>query len=373
MFYMMFESGLNSPLFRIVLAFILILLLLFEFELAKYDSREYVPFREVSSEAHKTHQVNICELPVLPLKTSTEHVHIQQLLFPYPKHMTGSSSGNRDDRNGHNVNNMDGNDDRGVKDIIFYFRNTLTFTYPTKRSSSDRPPIQSSSADKADAAIDLGVIVSNVCEMKRAALLTVSARHPDRRKVRGSTNEGNTHIKISYLSLDDEACHPGSSNGTSTSTGNRAEYYSLEIESEDSVHIRLCTPRGLYSALQSTLLQMLASSPSAEDVHSSDNIQREIINGSRIIGSSNGNKGRTNNAVIYADIITLPTPSYPFKIIDYPRYTVRGFMVDLARHYIPLPLLKRCINAMSMSKLNRSVPLCAPILHIISMHRSLLY
>ena len=45
-------------------------------------------------------------------------------------------------------------------------------------------------------------------------------------------------------------------------------------------------------------------------------------------------------------------PTFPFTIEDYPKYKWRGLMVDVSRHFQPVQLLKRCIDAMHLSKLN---------------------
>ena len=42
----------------------------------------------------------------------------------------------------------------------------------------------------------------------------------------------------------------------------------------------------------------------------------------------------------------------PYVIQDWPVYTWRGLMVDVARHYQPLKLLKRTIDGMALSRLN---------------------
>jgi hexosaminidase len=39
-------------------------------------------------------------------------------------------------------------------------------------------------------------------------------------------------------------------------------------------------------------------------------------------------------------------------IKDSPRFTYRGLMLDTARHFIPVPILKKQIDAMSYNKLN---------------------
>ena len=42
----------------------------------------------------------------------------------------------------------------------------------------------------------------------------------------------------------------------------------------------------------------------------------------------------------------------PLKIRDFPQYAWRGLLVDVARHYIPLKLLRRTLDAMELSKFN---------------------
>ena len=45
-------------------------------------------------------------------------------------------------------------------------------------------------------------------------------------------------------------------------------------------------------------------------------------------------------------------PSAPVKIIDAPRYSFRGVMIDSGRHYLPLAHIKRVVDACAMAKLN---------------------
>ena len=42
----------------------------------------------------------------------------------------------------------------------------------------------------------------------------------------------------------------------------------------------------------------------------------------------------------------------PMKILDFPRFLYRGFLIDSAHHYKSLAFLKRLIFAMGMMKLN---------------------
>lgn len=39
-------------------------------------------------------------------------------------------------------------------------------------------------------------------------------------------------------------------------------------------------------------------------------------------------------------------------IIDKPRFAYRGLLVDTARHFIPVPILKKQIDSMAYNKLN---------------------
>ena len=45
-------------------------------------------------------------------------------------------------------------------------------------------------------------------------------------------------------------------------------------------------------------------------------------------------------------------PALPLRVHDAPRYPWRGLMVDSARHFLPLPALRRVVDGMAMSKLN---------------------
>lgn len=42
----------------------------------------------------------------------------------------------------------------------------------------------------------------------------------------------------------------------------------------------------------------------------------------------------------------------PLLLHDWPHYAWRGLLVDVSRHFLPLPLLRRCIDAMEASRLN---------------------
>lgn len=39
-------------------------------------------------------------------------------------------------------------------------------------------------------------------------------------------------------------------------------------------------------------------------------------------------------------------------IVDSPRFNYRGLLLDTARHYIPVPILRKQLDAMSYSKFN---------------------
>lgn len=42
----------------------------------------------------------------------------------------------------------------------------------------------------------------------------------------------------------------------------------------------------------------------------------------------------------------------PWTIIDQPRFSFRGLLIDTARHFLPLPVIKKVIDSMSYAKLN---------------------
>lgn len=64
-------------------------------------------------------------------------------------------------------------------------------------------------------------------------------------------------------------------------------------------------------------------------------------------------KGLHNALATLDQLFHLPaTLHLPVRIFDYPTYPYRGLLVDVARHFIPLPLLKRTIDGMVASKLS---------------------
>nr|GMC54059.1 beta-hexosaminidase 3 [Ipomoea batatas] len=42
----------------------------------------------------------------------------------------------------------------------------------------------------------------------------------------------------------------------------------------------------------------------------------------------------------------------PWTVLDQPRFAYRGLLIDTARHYLPLPVIKKVIDSMTYSKLN---------------------
>ena len=64
-------------------------------------------------------------------------------------------------------------------------------------------------------------------------------------------------------------------------------------------------------------------------------------------------KGLINAISTIKQMLNLPTLVHiPLKIYDFPDYPYRGLMVDVARHFISLPLLKNAIDAMVASKMS---------------------
>ncbi|GMN46842.1 hypothetical protein TIFTF001_016024 [Ficus carica] len=49
---------------------------------------------------------------------------------------------------------------------------------------------------------------------------------------------------------------------------------------------------------------------------------------------------------------TLEVHMVPWTIIDEPRFSYRGLLIDTSRHYLPLPVIKEVIDSMSYAKLN---------------------
>ena len=42
----------------------------------------------------------------------------------------------------------------------------------------------------------------------------------------------------------------------------------------------------------------------------------------------------------------------PWAIADYPRFAHRGLLIDTARHYQPIPVIKALLDSMAYAKLN---------------------
>jgi len=77
-----------------------------------------------------------------------------------------------------------------------------------------------------------------------------------------------------------------------------------------------------------------------------------------------GGRGRVEAAGVFGAVHALQTlaqlvtgcgalsPGLPLLVLDAPRFGWRGLMVDSARHFLPLPALRRVVDGMGMSKLN---------------------
>jgi hypothetical protein len=65
-------------------------------------------------------------------------------------------------------------------------------------------------------------------------------------------------------------------------------------------------------------------------------------------------KGLTNSLSTLSQLLSSPVGvTLPIIISDYPAYSWRGMLIDVSRHFIPVKLLKRTIDAMENSKMNR--------------------
>jgi N-acetyl-beta-hexosaminidase len=62
-------------------------------------------------------------------------------------------------------------------------------------------------------------------------------------------------------------------------------------------------------------------------------------------------KGLHNALASLEQLLDSPVPLHsPVRIFDYPAYPYRGLLMDVARHYIPIHILKRTIDGMAASK-----------------------
>ncbi|KAK4605666.1 hypothetical protein RGQ29_000106 [Quercus rubra] len=48
----------------------------------------------------------------------------------------------------------------------------------------------------------------------------------------------------------------------------------------------------------------------------------------------------------------IEVPMVPWTVIDQPRFSFRGLLIDTSRHYLPLPVIKNVIDSMAYAKLN---------------------
>ncbi len=101
-------------------------------------------------------------------------------------------------------------------------------------------------------------------------------------------------------------------------SGVGAEGYELSID-PSSVEISAAHPAGLFYGLQ-TLLQLMPADVFADQPSSKS-----------------------------VDHIALPC----LRIVDKPRYSWRGFMLDCCRHFFPKEFIKKCLDLMALHKLNR--------------------
>ena len=77
------------------------------------------------------------------------------------------------------------------------------------------------------------------------------------------------------------------------------------------------------------------------DVHDKITIKAKDVNGVRAA------------FVTFIQILDSPVAiDLPLHIQDWAEYPWRGILIDVARHYQPMELLKKCINAMELAKFN---------------------
>lgn len=113
-------------------------------------------------------------------------------------------------------------------------------------------------------------------------------------------------------------------NGTGTLNDATDESYQLSISVAAGVVVRASNVFGAVQALNS-LQQMVE--------------RREEPVGADITASS-------------TPVTVLQIRGLPWEIVDKPRFSHRGVLVDTARHFLPLPTLYQFVDAMPMSKLN---------------------
>ena len=109
--------------------------------------------------------------------------------------------------------------------------------------------------------------------------------------------------------------------------------------------------------ISSTSLTVTIDDPSASLNLSADESYILTVSSSAISISSPTQLGyyhalQTLSQLIIFDGTSYSIPNTPLTISDSPRFSHRGILVDSARHYEPIPTLRRVIDSLTYAKLN---------------------
>ncbi|KAH7444628.1 hypothetical protein KP509_02G085700 [Ceratopteris richardii] len=88
------------------------------------------------------------------------------------------------------------------------------------------------------------------------------------------------------------------------------------------------------------------------DIPDPQNASRALIQANTVIGALRGLETFSQLCIFDFETRTVNVPFAPWRISDEPRFHYRGLLIDTARHYQPLSVIKQVIDAMSYAKLN---------------------
>lgn len=94
------------------------------------------------------------------------------------------------------------------------------------------------------------------------------------------------------------------------------------------------------------------NSQSYPDLGIDESYQLNITSSDRASLSAKTYVGVVRGLATFEQLLSQKTVPVPLAIVDEPRYTWRGLMLDVARHFLPLDLVKQTIDHMRLVKMN---------------------